>query len=588
MIIAAARSSALGAGDRQLERMRRHHPDRLRTPRRRCLPAAPAAPGPAAPPRATRNASRTSVGIVPVPTIWCASLVSGFIAATMSTIWKRAWRDARMPFWPVIITIGIAPSVRVGRGGGEVQRARAERRDADAGLAGQPPVGRGHEAGRLLVARDHQLDARGAQRLDDVEVLLAGNAEDALDAFVLERGDEEIGAFGHEACPGVSGLHDAPTGRALPPSRRTRARHGRSDERQGPPGYPRPTMYTAFFGLQQEPFSIAPDPRFLYMSDKHREALLLLGYGLTRGASFVLLTGEIGAGKTTVWRRFLEELPSNYDVASVVNPKLDTDALLARVFEDLGVELPADGKSVDLIDALHGHLLLAHAQGRRTPDRDRRGAGTLERGARAAAPAHQPRFERPQAPGDADRPARAAADAAAAAARAAGAACRRPLPPALPFRERDRRLHRPPPGGGRTEGTDAVRRRVARPDPPALPRRAAADQRHLRPGDVERPGDRQPARRPACGRARGRAGVRREDQPGADVGRRALCARRRQPVGRGDRRRRRACRGRVAGAAPHAVDARRSRRPIRRRARLRAWQWRTTPPRLRSQWRRPR
>ena len=125
-------------------------------------------------------------------------------------------------------------------------------------------------------------------------------------------------------------------------------------------------MYTAFFGLQQEPFSIAPDPRFLYMSDKHREALQLLGYGLTRGASFVLLTGEIGAGKTTVWRRFLEELPSNYDVASVVNPKLDTNALLARVFEDLNVELPADGKAVDLIDALHGHLLLAHAQGRRT------------------------------------------------------------------------------------------------------------------------------------------------------------------------------------------------------------------------------
>jgi len=126
-------------------------------------------------------------------------------------------------------------------------------------------------------------------------------------------------------------------------------------------------MYTAFFGLQEEPFSIAPDPRFLYMSDKHREALQLLGYGLTRGASFVLLTGEIGAGKTTVWRRFLEELPSNYDVASVVNPKLDTQALLTRVFEDLNVELPAaDGRAVDLIDALHGHLLLAHAQGRRT------------------------------------------------------------------------------------------------------------------------------------------------------------------------------------------------------------------------------
>ncbi len=125
-------------------------------------------------------------------------------------------------------------------------------------------------------------------------------------------------------------------------------------------------MYESFFGLRQEPFSIAPDPRFLYMSAKHREALDLLGYGLTRGASFVLLTGEIGAGKTTVWRRFLEELPSNYDVASVVNPKLDTNALLARVFEDLHVDLPAGAGPIDLIDALHGHLLLAHAQGRRT------------------------------------------------------------------------------------------------------------------------------------------------------------------------------------------------------------------------------
>jgi len=125
-------------------------------------------------------------------------------------------------------------------------------------------------------------------------------------------------------------------------------------------------MYESFFGLRQEPFSIAPDPSFLYMSDKHREALALLNYGLTRGASFVLLTGEIGAGKTTVWRRFLEELPSNVDVASVVNPKLNVDALLTRVCEDLHVELPAGGGTVDLIDALHGHLLLAHAQGRRT------------------------------------------------------------------------------------------------------------------------------------------------------------------------------------------------------------------------------
>ena len=124
-------------------------------------------------------------------------------------------------------------------------------------------------------------------------------------------------------------------------------------------------MYEAFFGLRREPFSIAPDPAFLYLSERHREALGLLSYGLARGASFVLLSGEIGAGKTTVWRRFLEELPSNVDVANVVNPKLGVDALLRRVFEDLQLELPAGGAGVDMIDALHGQLLLAGARGRR-------------------------------------------------------------------------------------------------------------------------------------------------------------------------------------------------------------------------------
>jgi len=125
-------------------------------------------------------------------------------------------------------------------------------------------------------------------------------------------------------------------------------------------------MYLSFSGLQQEPFSIAPDPRFLYLSDKHRDALALLSYGLNRGASFVLLTGEIGAGKTTVWRRFLEELPSNFDVASVVNPKLDAQALVGRICEDLHLQSPPDQAPLDMIDALHGHLLLAHAMGRRT------------------------------------------------------------------------------------------------------------------------------------------------------------------------------------------------------------------------------
>jgi general secretion pathway protein A len=124
-------------------------------------------------------------------------------------------------------------------------------------------------------------------------------------------------------------------------------------------------MYESFFGLRTEPFSVAPDPRFMYLSDVHREALRQLEIGLRGGAGFVLLTGEIGAGKTTVWRSFLEQLPPDFDVATVVNPKLGVDALLARVCDDLRVELP-EGPVHDPIDALHGHLLLMHAQGRRT------------------------------------------------------------------------------------------------------------------------------------------------------------------------------------------------------------------------------
>ena len=83
-----------------------------------------------------------------------------------------------------------------GGGGGEVERAGAERGDAHARLAREPAVGRGHEAGRLLVTCDHQLDLRMAQRLDDVEVLLARDAEDAFDAFVLECRDEQVRSLG--------------------------------------------------------------------------------------------------------------------------------------------------------------------------------------------------------------------------------------------------------------------------------------------------------------------------------------------------------------------------------------------------------
>src|SRR5581483_8704815 len=123
-------------------------------------------------------------------------------------------------------------------------------------------------------------------------------------------------------------------------------------------------MYKTYYGLKREPFSVAADPRFLYMSPQHKEAAQHLLFGLQSGAGFILLTGEVGSGKTMVCRAFLRLLPPNADVANVVNPRVDFRALLFRICEDLRIDVALDCH--DPIDAIHGHLLLAHAQGRRT------------------------------------------------------------------------------------------------------------------------------------------------------------------------------------------------------------------------------
>ena len=127
-------------------------------------------------------------------------------------------------------------------------------------------------------------------------------------------------------------------------------------------------MYASFFGLQQEPFSIAPDPRYLYMSERHREALAHLLYGIRGGGGFVLLTGEIGAGKTTVCRCFLEQIPEQCNFAYIFNPKLTVHELLKAVCEEFGVEAPAAGTPgvtvQDYVAPLNRFLLDAHAAGR--------------------------------------------------------------------------------------------------------------------------------------------------------------------------------------------------------------------------------
>ena len=80
-------------------------------------------------------------------------------------------------------------------------------------------------------------------------------------------------------------------------------------------------MYESYFGLKEKPFSIAPDPRYIYLSESHEEALAHLLFGLKEGG-FVQLTGEVGTGKTTLVRALLEQLPKSVDLAMVFNPKL--------------------------------------------------------------------------------------------------------------------------------------------------------------------------------------------------------------------------------------------------------------------------
>jgi len=126
-------------------------------------------------------------------------------------------------------------------------------------------------------------------------------------------------------------------------------------------------MYLEHFNLTERPFSITPDPRFLYMSARHREALAHLLYGLGDGGGFVQLTGEVGTGKTTICRCLLEQIPENVDLALVLNPKVTVIELIETVCDELGVSYDANGVSVkSLTDVLNRYLLDAYARGRHT------------------------------------------------------------------------------------------------------------------------------------------------------------------------------------------------------------------------------
>lgn len=126
-------------------------------------------------------------------------------------------------------------------------------------------------------------------------------------------------------------------------------------------------MYNNYFSLKQAPFSIAPDPRYLFMSERHREALAHLLYGIGSGGGFVLLTGEIGAGKTTVCRCFIEQVPDNCRLAYIFNPRLTVEELLLSICDEFRIELPPRGAGPvgvkPYVDAINANLLDAHARG---------------------------------------------------------------------------------------------------------------------------------------------------------------------------------------------------------------------------------
>lgn len=125
------------------------------------------------------------------------------------------------------------------------------------------------------------------------------------------------------------------------------------------------TVYLNYFGLSEASFSITPDPQYLFLSEQHREALAHLLYGAGENGGFVMLTGEVGTGKTTICRAFLEQTPVEVDVALVLNPAMTAIELMHAICQEFGLAVPAANVSIKgLVDRLNAFLLDAHARGR--------------------------------------------------------------------------------------------------------------------------------------------------------------------------------------------------------------------------------
>jgi len=126
-------------------------------------------------------------------------------------------------------------------------------------------------------------------------------------------------------------------------------------------------MYLQFFGLAEKPFAITPDPRYLYLSVRHADALAHLVYGINEAGGFIQLTGEVGTGKTTTIRSLLARAPKTAEIALILNPRLSANEFLRSLCEELGLGADDAGESdnKNLVDLLNRYLLRAHALGRR-------------------------------------------------------------------------------------------------------------------------------------------------------------------------------------------------------------------------------
>src|SRR5688572_4382828 len=126
-------------------------------------------------------------------------------------------------------------------------------------------------------------------------------------------------------------------------------------------------MYASFFGLNEKPFSITPDPRYLFLSERHAEALAHLVYGINEAGGFIQLTGEVGTGKTTVVRSLLTQAPKHAEIALILNPRMTPAEFLLAICEELGLTVAAGSERSlkDLVDLLSRHLLKAHSHGKR-------------------------------------------------------------------------------------------------------------------------------------------------------------------------------------------------------------------------------